>query len=165
MKLNLPLFILYFCVIGCLNTDQKRQIDVPPRFVSNDTTDGKQFIAILKPDTEFKSTELTKADLKLIDDLLNEAVNGFNKRQEKRRKDGKTFGSPIDLKKYKRQYIAHKNKEGTREVWINCFCRSHDDTKWKTELVVVEDGGSCFFNLKIDLTNKQYFEFSVNGLA
>ena len=165
MRLNLSVFIFYFCIVGCSNTDPRQQIEIPPRFVSNDTSDGKQFIAILKPETEFKTTELTKADLKLIDDLLNEAVNDFNETQEKRQKDGDTFGSFIDLKKYKRQYIPQENKNGTREVWVNCFCRSHDDKKWQNELVMVRDGGNCFFNLKIDLTNKKYFEFSVNGLA
>ncbi len=165
MKINLSVFIIYLFIISCSNTDQKRQIEVPPPFVSNDTTDGKQFIAVLKPDAELTNTELNNADLQLIDKLLNEAVNGFNERQEKRRKNGETSGSFIDLKNYKRQYIAHKNKGGTREVWVNCFCRSHDDERWKNEIILVDDGGSCFFNLKIDLTNKLYFEFSVNGLA
>ena len=165
MRLNLSVFIFYFCIVGCSNTDQRQQIEIPPSFVSNDTSDGKQFIAILKPDAEFKTIELTKADLKLIDDLLNEAVNGFNERQEKRRRAGDTFGSFIDLKKYKRQYIPQENKNGTREVWVNCFCRSHDDKKWKNEIVMVMDGGSCFFNLKINLTKKQYLIFTVNGLA
>jgi hypothetical protein len=30
----------------------------------------------------------------------------------------------IDLKKYKRQYIAVTNSKGEKEVWVNCFCNT-----------------------------------------
>ena len=69
----------------------------------------------------------------------------------------------IDLTKYKRQIIAVTNDKGEKEVWVNCFC--NDANYWKKEIVQVMDGGKCFFNFKINLTTKKYFDLRVNGEA
>ena len=70
----------------------------------------------------------------------------------------------INLPRYKRQYIAVINSAGQKEVWVNCFCQ-HFDTNWRTEILMVEDGGNCYFNLTINLATKTYSKLSVNGEA
>jgi len=70
----------------------------------------------------------------------------------------------IDLKKYKRQYIAVINSKGEKEVWVNCFCDTWKKN-WRKELIFVLDGGNCYFNLKINLTKGEYYDLMVNGDA
>jgi hypothetical protein len=70
----------------------------------------------------------------------------------------------IDLtkEKYKRQYVAVTNKNGDKEVWINFLCQTYADD-WKTSIKLVQDGGNCYFNLKINLTREKCYDLSVNG--
>jgi hypothetical protein len=71
----------------------------------------------------------------------------------------------IDLKRYKRQYIGVTNEKGEKEVWINCFCIDPHNPKmnWKKEFVMVKGGGNCYFNLKVNLTTKKYYDFDTNS--
>lgn len=94
---------------------------------------------------------LTMDDMKKIEFLLQSCVS--------RNKD-------VDLKreKYRRQYIAMTNDKGEKIVWINCFC-GVDNDNWRNSIVMVHDGGSCYFNLKVNLTKGVYYDFWVNGYA
>ena len=83
---------------------------------------------------------------------------------KKRPKSRLAFTNQIkDVSKYYKQFIAVINKQGEKEVWINCFCSK--DPKWKNEVVLVLDGGNCYFQLKINLTKKLVYDFMVNGVA
>jgi hypothetical protein len=68
---------------------------------------------------------------------------------------------------YRRQYVPYINTNGHKCVWVNCFCSDdgYDYPDWKTSIVVVDDGGSCFLNLTIDLTDMLYSNFEINGYA
>lgn len=112
-------------------------------------------------DTTYRAATLTAADLNNIDSILSECVNDWNKSIEKNYK----FWT-IDLKSnnYRKQLVASTNKNGEKEVWVNCFCAIEVDA-WQTEIVFVADGGSCYFNFKISLATRKYWDFSVNGLA
>jgi hypothetical protein len=57
------------------------------------------------------------------------------------------------------------NQEGEKEIWINFFCNEWESVGWKTDLMIVLDGGNCYFNLKVNLTNKTYSELIINGYA
>ena len=137
-------------------------------------------IAVLPLDTagcwvfkDCKPAELTNGDLRQIEELLRKCIDNYNPEQKRQYNDiiVKRPGIKInkrdiiiDLKRYKRQYIAVTNNKGEKEVWVNCFC----DTlvgNWRKELVFVLDGGNCFFNLKINLTTGEYYELIVNGVA
>lgn len=116
---------------------------------------------------------MTNDDLLKIEIILNKCINDYNPNQERQFKeindkhpeyklDKKYF--IIDLTRYKRQYVAIINSKGEKEVWINCFCNTWDKN-WKTNLIFVHDGGNCYFNLKINLTTRKYYELMVNGDA
>jgi hypothetical protein len=65
---------------------------------------------------------------------------------------------------YRRQYVPFVDKAGKRMVWVNCFCEGSDDfSYWKKNIVFVDDGGSCFFNVIINLTDKTYSNLQVNS--
>ena len=72
----------------------------------------------------------------------------------------------IDFQKYKYkfQYVAAINNNCEKEVWVNGFCKTWD-TDWKKEILLVHDGGNCYFNLKFNLSTKECFEVAVNGYA
>jgi hypothetical protein len=120
-----------------------------------------------------KPTELTNVDLQKIETILNKFISEYNPNQENKFKEIKDKhpeynlnkkNFTIDLTRYKRQYVAGLNSKGQKEVWINCFCDTWS-LNWKKELIMVKDGGNCFFNLKINLTTDQYYDLIVNGEA
>jgi hypothetical protein len=112
--------------------------------------------------TDANKMQLTNQDLKTIDKLLNECIQTHNFKQD----TTKEFTEFIDLKKYKIQYIPFMSSNGQRKVYVNAFCNYYwnfDSTGWKKYIVQVDDGGSCFFHLTINLTENKYEEFYTNG--
>jgi len=126
--------------------------------------------------------ELTNNDFKLSDSILTVCINAYNIEQEKRYKElcnkypNEEFDKYhflIDITKYRRQYICVTNERGDKETWINFLCESsfsypldeEDSNRWKTGIMRWLDGGNCFFNIKINLTTKKYYDFYVNGVA
>ncbi len=98
-----------------------------------------------------KSTDISSEELEILHVVISRCIHN-----EKNK-----LLSPT---KYKRQYFPVINEKGDKEVWVNCFCRNIDGN-WKEELILVQDGGNCFFQLKVNLKAKKYYEFTVNGNA
>jgi hypothetical protein len=98
-----------------------------------------------------KSFRLTNTDLKTIIELYKKCVHENN----------------IDTSHfhYRRQYVPFIDTDGHRKVWINCFCSDFNFSYpfWKKSIVLVDDGGSCFFNVVINLTDNSFTNFEVNG--
>lgn len=120
-----------------------------------------------------KKTDLTNSDLLKIETILNECINNYNLEQEKTYKEineKRQEDKPdkvdfiIDLTRYKRQYMVVLNSKGEKEILINCFC-DHGGMNWKRDLYFVDDGGNCYFTLKMNLTTGRYYELMVNGYA
>ncbi|KAA9339683.1 hypothetical protein F0P96_03450 [Hymenobacter busanensis] len=117
----------------------------------------------------FKPAMLSAVELAAIDHMLQACVADFNtmQRQELSKRelapyiDKKQFF--IDLPRYKRQYVAVLNSRGEKEVWVNCFCS--DETNWRTQIVDVDDGGNCFFNVTINLSKGIWHDMAANGTA
>jgi hypothetical protein len=122
---------------------------------------------------EGKPTELSTTDLKQIEIILSDCISEYNSNQKKQF-DNITSKSPnqkfqlfdfvIKLENYKRQYVPVIHENGEKEIWINCFC-DHWDQDWQKKFIEVEDGGNCYFQLKINLTKKIFYDFMVNGNA
>ncbi len=112
-------------------------------------------------DNNYKQAILTRADINEIDRLLIKCVTDYNNSLEQ---DYKQFSIDLTKNDYKKQLVAVTNSKGEKEVWVNCFCRTWD-TRWKTEIMHVDDGGNCYFNFKINLTTKKYYDLGVNGEA
>ena len=176
-QITLLTFILTISLTSCgLNNPETKNQEQNQNAFTVDTS----VVAILSFDTtqnwifkDSKTTDLTNDDLLKIETLLNECINNYNHGQERQFKeindkhpdyklDKKNF--TIDLTRYKRQYVAVLNSKGEKEVWINCFCGTANQN-WKKNLIFVEDGGNCYFNLKISLTRGQHYELMVNGDA
>ncbi len=82
-----------------------------------------------------------------------------------------------DIKKFYRQYACYLDKNNDSIVYINAFCKilnEHIDSAgiykikkfdWKHKWIFMEDGGSCYWQIKINITKKEYFDFRVNGVS
>ncbi len=121
-----------------------------------------------------KPTELAHSELIEIENIINLAVKENNERQKVNlKKHNEKYpknkwnetGFELKLKGKKRQYVPVINEKGEKEIWINFFCNDWESDSWKTDLMIVQDGGNCYFNLKVNLTNKTYSELMINGYA
>jgi hypothetical protein len=120
-----------------------------------------------------KSTKIEVEELILIEGVLRECIENYNMKKEKEFEEyNRKYPQDnrdksdiiIELENYKRQYVAYINSKGEKEIWINCFCDTNIEY-WRKEIVFVLDGGKCFFNLKIKIKKKEYYDFRVNGDA
>lgn len=77
------------------------------------------------------------------------------------------FRKPIkDISKYKIQYMVIHDR-GRRLVFINGVCKEFwlNVKNGDKELVMVKDGGACFFNLKYDPQRDMFLDYIINGEA
>jgi hypothetical protein len=67
---------------------------------------------------------------------------------------------------YRFQYYGIK-KEGKKVVVINAFCVTYWEhaKDWRTALVMVMDGGACFFQAEYDVTDGKITSVRSNGEA
>ena len=116
-----------------------------------------------------KLVDLTSDDMINIDKLLTECIDKYNIDQEKEfgqissklpedKLDNKNF--VINWEKYKKQYIAVINSKGEKEVWINCFCDTWRK-EWRKDFMTLIDCGRSYFNLKINLTTKEFYDLII----
>jgi hypothetical protein len=96
-----------------------------------------------------------------IDSLLKCCVADFNLSQrQKFKSEDRLRAHTIYLPDYRRQIISVIVPSGERIAWVNCFCENRDD--WRKQVILVDDGGNCFFNLKINLTTSMCYDFAMN---
>ncbi len=113
-------------------------------------------------DNTYLPSTLTQDDIEKIEVLMTACINKYNNNLSSDSKQ--YFTIELAKEKYKRQYVAVTNKKGEKEVWINCLCRAYSNN-WKTSIILVNDGGNCYFSLKINLTKEKCYELYVNGHA
>jgi len=101
--------------------------------------------------------KLSEKEIASVKNFLREAVNAYNTEQRKDFAIG-------NLAEYKFQFIAFFNEKGGKEVWVNGLC-SDFERDWRSEIIQVKDGGSCYFNLYVNLTKQSFNRFRVNGSA
>ncbi|WP_343617787.1 hypothetical protein [Flavobacterium sp.] len=74
-----------------------------------------------------------------------------------------------NLNNYNRQYIGFYNEKREKVIYINFLWRENRNSiskeKWKTEWYDAADGGSYYWNIKYNLSNKTFFDFRVNTLG
>jgi hypothetical protein len=67
------------------------------------------------------------------------------------------------LDEYQRQYIGLE-RGGRQIIYGNYFCNS-EGINWRQELVIVEDGGECYFQVEYDVESGLFIKLLVNGEA
>jgi len=174
LAVSASLLFLLSCCGQTTNDNQAKTSIASAHFV--DTSN----YTILKFDTtdtwlfkNAKPASLTQTEIEEIEIILKQCIDAYNPDQKiqfdtisKAHPDYnlKVDNFVIDLSRYKRQYFPVINSAGQKEVWVNCFCNDFDKD-WRTEMLIVNDGGNCYFNLTINLTAKTFSRFIVNGDA
>jgi len=101
---------------------------------------------------------LNQTELATLSKLLNSVCEKHN---------SETHNADFQIKslrKYYFQLVPVKNQKGETEVWVNALCDiSHYD--WKKKVMMVMDGGNCYFNIKINITKGTNEILMVNGYA
>lgn len=180
------IIILFATIFSCARKSDSTQTNVTNKdtliVTDNIVLDSLDF-NVLKSDTSFeyvfpktfKSADLTENEIKQCEVLLISYIANYNSVEAKRRFNQVTKDNPnlefdledftINLRNYGRQFVAAVSENGSKIVFVNCFCDPEHYDYRKTKLVEVFDGGKCFFNLKINLTEKEVFDFRANGAA
>lgn len=152
------------------DTSRLAILNLEKNLVSNYFDEGSK-PAALEPD------EIEKVNL-----LITEAVGQYNSDSEKIYKQNqvntKKYPGSVaydprikSLPSYYKQIVAVTNAKDEKEVWVNCFCKlddwrpDNDKNYWRKNIVRVMNGGSCYFNLKINLTTGTVVWFRVNGVS
>ena len=105
---------------------------------------------------------LSSNDIEDVEDILAKCIKKYNSSYTRRHYRKST----INLKHYVRQIVPGVNSKGQKIIWVNCICREFAlPNNWRKGILSVDDGGSCFFNLRINLSTKKYYNLIVNGYA
>ncbi|MDO6433135.1 hypothetical protein Q4E93_21175 [Flavitalea sp. BT771] len=104
-----------------------------------------------------RTTTLSIDEINDMEQIVDSSYQEYNRKNPRRQLLG-------PLSTYKRQYVAIVNEKGQKEVWINFFCSSFG-AGWKHHVLIVDDGGVCFFQLTINLYSRRAGELIPNGVA
>lgn len=79
-------------------------------------------------------------------------------------------GCPVihdNLNKYKRQYIGYKDNNGDKIMWINFFIAKDKESvkNMKRQVIIVLDGCSQYWNVKINLDRDRVYDLHINGIS
>ena len=171
--------IITICLIFSCDSKQKFKDEkyeetiklVEMNELKSDTINEPNYITIFDRETG-KHTKLTNEEIKIININLVNAVNKYNedlnvkiKEWNKNKNDHywNLDEEKIDLRYYFRQYFIYKNKNGDKIVEVFCFCNYFEG--WKNHEYIVHDGGDCYLNAVINITNNKTEYFGTNGLA
>lgn len=160
-------FILTFVVFSCRQTAQDT---FDYSLLQVDTN----YIKVFKYDSALytfpkfaEPLALTNDDVKLVDSLLVDAVQKFNRTNSKGlyeafNKQISIDSFTIDLTKYKRQYFPYKDNNGQKVFQLICFSSPFAD--WKKKIYSGRlHGGITKFTLRVNLSDKKADEFSIGG--
>jgi hypothetical protein len=75
-------------------------------------------------------------------------TNGRNKYE-----DSSAYYQISDPGKYYKQFVTVTDAKGQKEVWVGCFCDKYFwHMNWQKSLVMIDGGGDCYFQFRINLT-------------
>lgn len=79
-------------------------------------------------------------------------------------KDAATDKVLTNYADYKIQYLGY-SENGKKWILVNAFCKSvwKENYAWHNSVVVVFDGGPCFFQIRYDVESFRFKRFEVNG--
>lgn len=161
---KIVLFTFIFSVLVFITAFGRQNLDI----VQTDHYKTKHFDCVIFPEnyvTLIGGTRFTptREQVNLAEQIIREGLKEFNypliNQGDKH--------NPIihkKLKKYRRQYFGFKDELGNRILLINFFWnQKHQFGYWENERVMVLDGGSHYWSIKINLETKDLFELYING--
>jgi len=151
LKINFLVFsFLFFISCNQLN-DERSTILLNSEY--NEWLSSKYGYQVWKP---------KQKDIDIVNEVLKKAIKNDDLNFIK-----KPILENINKHLYK-QYIPYIDKKGDRIIVLNTFCQlfeNEDETDWKTQHYSVEEGGFCYWRIKINIDAKSYTNLMVNGEA
>lgn len=98
----------------------------------------------------------SNSDILKADSLTMLYIKSHKKEHPRAHQEITDFGS------YYRQYVGYLNKENQKIIYLNSSCRMFPN--WRTDIISVMGGGSCYFNVRVNLAKCECYEFIVNDL-
>jgi hypothetical protein len=68
------------------------------------------------------------------------------------------------MNEYNIQFVGYLNENFEHLLWMNFICLDYQGD-WQSSIVVVEDGGACYFNAVVNLDTGELVDLVVNGEA
>lgn len=94
-----------------------------------------------------------------------EALEAHLQDISKLKSDDTPNGKQIDHPdRYLRQYVA-VIQGGEPLIYINALCNVHSNPDWRHRLILVSDGGNCYWQAWYDPATATYFDLTINGRA
>ena len=155
-------FLLIFgLAISSLSFGQKGQV------VLNDSA-SVAFVSQVHQLQGTSPVEISGSELYDVILLTERFSRAYNKDLKSKAAD---FGGKKNVKRYKIKSLDHYriqvvsfvNSNGEKEIWINGFCNRPKN--WRHEIMIVFDGGNCYFSMRINLTTKTLISASTNGYS
>lgn len=72
----------------------------------------------------------------------------------------------IEFNNYQRQYIVKHNEKGEKIVTAYFYCTDHGREIFRRDtVIIVRDGGKCYFHIEVNMITQKIIGFYVNGEA
>ena len=125
--------------------------------------DKDHFVMVSIKDQESRYTP-TKEDIIKVESLLLDKLKSINIDLDNQ---GGNF--PIihkKLKKYTRQYVGFINSKCQKVIWINFIWNKRvESSKLSEDIYTILDGGSYYWEIKVNLEKMELFDLNVNGIG
>lgn len=105
----------------------------------------------------------TAEDIKYAESILNSNIDYLKEHQLNPLK-----GYPViykSLRKYIRQYVGYLNQSGDVVIWIVFLKDYQNQLDLSQEVVFMNDGGSYYWSIFVNLTQKTLYGMEVNGVS
>ncbi len=118
-----------------------------------------------------RNVDLSPAELDQLEELVQHAVADYMSKYEHPEElagDSAYWNQyRIARSGYVLQCIAVINSKGEKEVWVNAMCHPERPSmaNWRRSIYLVQDGGGCYYQLKVNLSKGTYSDLYVNGVA
>jgi len=159
MKFILTITLLFSSLFVNKNPDTNYLIDFKC-FKGNVFSASKEITFIGGIKSRFTPT---RQEIEQVENLVSKLIP-----QEKQAKAN--FGKKCpkiskNLNKYNRQYVGYIDSDGNRIIWINFIWKKDCPANWEKDIILNTDGCSYFWQVKINLKEKKFFDLYVNGIA
>lgn len=116
-------------------------------------------------DDEKERYSPTKEDVLKAEQLVKKQLISLN--QPMLNQGGRCPIIHKNLSKYLRQYIGYIDQNGDRILWINYIRRKEKDqaSRLDKDVVLVLDGCSNYWNVKVNLSRERLYDLRINGSA
>ena len=138
-----------------------------PVFIEGDDFKGyifpKEYEDKYHYQNEYSSYTPSKEEVINAETILKKKLKETNK--FKINQDNKCPVIHKQLCKYNRQYLGLINKNGEKVIFINFIWAKSTPDNWNKDVIMVLDGCSYYWNIKVNIGNSSLYDLNINGIG